>query len=350
MQQLLDLNTRCGNGQNKVDSLVMGRKEEQGKPDNLLIKPMRCYTSVEDVILPKKRPPTIDPERSRLQLLARLKAAGTAEHRPLTSISNDVATMAWERRTRLDRPGNIPRIQGACPCPYCFDASPFQTFAYKEKDRVAKENGYESPDADEEQEQKLEEQIRIRRQERLVKNNQIQPLSIREALQETMPVRMRVKSMNITPSKTVKPDPSAVVEGNYLSQEVPSTPPVVASTPQSLPNTPQRVPRQPESVAGKEASKTQSVPTRPQSVPIRPKSVASRSLRKGAGSQKSGRQSSKRLPKVPSSVRVAKRAPKAPPKVVAPPKAPTHSPPPPRRPSQGPEKTVPDGGCACIIL
>lgn len=165
MQQLLELNAQVGMGQDKVDNLVMGRKEERGKPDQLLIKPMAYYESLDDVILPVRHTPKIDPKRAEERYRARMQAA-QMEHRPLVSISNDVATIAWERRTRLDRPGNTPKIKEKCPCPYCFDASPFQTFAYKEKERKMKEEGYESPDPEEDAEREREALREARRQER----------------------------------------------------------------------------------------------------------------------------------------------------------------------------------------
>jgi hypothetical protein len=226
MLQLLELNTRCGTGQNKVDHVVMGRQEDKGK--HLLVKPMHCYSSIDEVILPKKRPPKVNPEKARQMYLSRLKAAN-AEHRPLTSISNDVATLAWERRSRLDRPGQVPRVKQVCPCPYCFDASPFQTFAYRVKDELRKTEDYESSDSDEEQEQKLQDQRKAGHRERQAARTAAQPLSIREAreaLGETIPVRMRVKAINTPPpSASTKPDESPVVARNYQSQELVATPP-----------------------------------------------------------------------------------------------------------------------------
>lgn len=243
MMQLLELNSRAGTGQNKVDSLVMGRKEERA-PDALLCKPMPSYSSIEQVILPKKRTPRVDPAKAKAFYLARLKAADN-EHRPLTSISNDVATLAWERRSRLDRPGQIPRVKQICSCPYCFDASPFQTVAYMVKDQQRKEEGYESPDSDEEQEQKLAEQRAARLRERQAAVKLFQPLSIREALEETetkMPVKQRIKAMNTAPTvKTVKPVQSAVIN-DYRRPDLP--PPKVVATPPPPPAPPRVVPSQ----------------------------------------------------------------------------------------------------------
>jgi hypothetical protein len=163
---------------------------------------------------------------------ARLKAADN-EHRPLTSISNDVATLAWERRSRLDRPGQTPRIKEVCPCPYCLDASPFQTFAYKVKEQQRKEEGYESPDSDEEREQLLEEQRKHRRQARQAALKASQPLTIRDALEEAMPVHMRVKAMNTARTKKAKPKQTAVhdaaTERQRLEEEIRSMEAAIAA-------------------------------------------------------------------------------------------------------------------------
>jgi hypothetical protein len=204
MQQLLELNQQVGAGQNKVDSLVMGRKEEQGKPDDMLVKPMSHYSSLEDVKLPKKKAPKVNSEKAKIRYRALLQAAN-AEHRPLTSISNEVATRAWERRTRLDRPGQTPRIVVKCKCPYCENASPFQTYAYKVKEKKAKELGYESPDSDEERLREKDEARLARRRHRQAAHGQapLRPparerrmsLSIRQALDEThmaLPVKHHV--------------------------------------------------------------------------------------------------------------------------------------------------------------
>jgi len=56
----------------------------------------------------------------------------------MEDISLGVAERAWERRARLDRPGSLPKVKEACSCPYCGTASPYQTFAYRELERVHK--------------------------------------------------------------------------------------------------------------------------------------------------------------------------------------------------------------------
>jgi hypothetical protein len=327
MLQLLELNTRAGTGQNKVDSLVMGRKEAK-TPDALLVKPMHCYSSIEEIILPKKRTPRVDPAKAKAFYLARLKAADN-EHRPLTSISNDVATLAWERRSRLDRPGQAPRVTQICSCPYCFDASPFQTVAYMVKEGQRKEEGYESPDSDEEQEQKLEDQRAARRKERQAAAKLYQPLSIREALEETetkMPVRQRIKEMNTAPtSKKIKPVQSAVISDYRRpepvakvvwtppSRAIPSQPKTAVPAPAPVPVSPSpspssptatelleaeiremqkallkaeeeeaaRLPKEPKSVV----SKTRSVVSRKKPVPSQGSVRAPKSSQKSIGSK-----------------------------------------------------------------
>jgi hypothetical protein len=139
MRQLLELSTTVGEGQQKVDKLVLGRKEEQGKPDSLLIKPMQAYSNIEDVKLPRQSAPKIDPKRNAEKLNKQLKEAVLKGGKPMTDVSASVAEIAWARRARLDRPGSLPKVREVCPCPYCGTASPYQTFAYREQDRKHKE-------------------------------------------------------------------------------------------------------------------------------------------------------------------------------------------------------------------
>lgn len=123
MRQLLELNQRVGSGQHKVDHMVLGRKEERGV-DCLIVKPMWCYSNVDDVVLPKASTPKINLEQKRRELAKR----------PMVDISNEAATRAWERRARLDRPNIMPKIKEQCTCCWCQTASPFQTYAYKVKE------------------------------------------------------------------------------------------------------------------------------------------------------------------------------------------------------------------------
>jgi hypothetical protein len=165
MQQLLELNGRVGEGQHKVDKLVLGRKEENEGGESMIVKPMVCYSNIEDVKLPKKRPPRIDPEKYKERLKKDMEEA-VLKHRPLQSISHDVAEKAWERRMRLDRPGGMPKILEKCPCPYCVDPSPYQTYAYRVKHDKRIEEGYESVSSEEERRQKREERRLARRKTR----------------------------------------------------------------------------------------------------------------------------------------------------------------------------------------
>lgn len=138
MRQLLELDNRVGEGQQKVDQLVLGRKEEQGKPDSLLIKPMQAYSNIEDVKLPRIAAPKLNPAKNAERLSTMMKEA-MRSGRPMVDISSGVAEIAWARRARLDRPGSLPKIREICPCPYCGTASPYQTYAYRELDRKHKD-------------------------------------------------------------------------------------------------------------------------------------------------------------------------------------------------------------------
>jgi hypothetical protein len=190
MRQLLVLDQQVGEGLKKVDKLLLGMKEGQ-KNNNMLIKPMQCYSTIEEVKLPKKKPPKIDPKKKREELERKLKANDALE-RPMLSISQDVATRAWERRARLDRPNSLPVVKEKCPCPFCGNPSPFQTFAYKEKERRHKEKGYESPDSDEEREKAKEAERLARQRERQEK---------RDALQRAEQERVRLMDEKIAAEK-----------------------------------------------------------------------------------------------------------------------------------------------------
>jgi len=51
--------------------------------------------------------------------------------RVLESISRDVATSAWERAYRLEKPKAQLKVTRKCFCPYCKDPNPYQTHKYK---------------------------------------------------------------------------------------------------------------------------------------------------------------------------------------------------------------------------
>ena len=140
MEKLLLLDTKVGEGLRKVDNFISGQKEHQNKVNSLLIKPMQSYSKVEDVQLPRQNVPKIDPVRNA-EKLSKMKREALMSGRPMIDISASAAERAWERRARLDRPGTAPKVQEACPCPYCKSASPYQTFAYRELERKMKENG-----------------------------------------------------------------------------------------------------------------------------------------------------------------------------------------------------------------
>ena len=165
MRQLMNLNTQVGTGQLKVDKLIMGRKEENVGGDSMVIKPMIFYSNVADVKLPKKRPPKVDPVAHRKKLEDEAKKARVAFN-PMDNLSKEVAERAWERRARLDRPGSLPRMMERCDCAYCFDPTPYQTFAYREKDRQRRDEGYESPTSDQERQMRRDRRRAERRKNR----------------------------------------------------------------------------------------------------------------------------------------------------------------------------------------
>ena len=174
MQQLLELDKVVGEGQHKVDKLVLGRKEENIDPTSMLVRPMRFYNNLEEVALPKPKPPTINLEKIKRRNRTRQEEANRAR-RPMIDIGNDVAERAWERRTRLDRPGNLPKMKEKCICPYCETASPFQTFAYREIDRRQKheiQNKKEKEEAEMSRRQEERERREKEETERLVQEEQ----------------------------------------------------------------------------------------------------------------------------------------------------------------------------------
>ena len=127
MRQLLELNQKVGEGGHKLDHFVHSKKEEL-KPDmSMIVRPMKTYSNIEDVVLPRPAPPRYDPRKQR----ENLKKYAKHVDRPLQSIGNDVAARAWERRARLDRPNALPKMKRVCDCAFCATASPYQTYAYK---------------------------------------------------------------------------------------------------------------------------------------------------------------------------------------------------------------------------
>jgi hypothetical protein len=154
MRQLLELDKTAGEGQKKVEKLLLGLKEVRPKEDSLLIRPMQAYRSIEEVKLPRDAPPRIDPKK-QAERMSKILQSG----RPMMDISVGVAEKAWERRARLDRPGSLPKVKEKCDCPYCGNASPYQTFAYRELERKRK-------DEQAEWERKRLERARIREEKR----------------------------------------------------------------------------------------------------------------------------------------------------------------------------------------
>lgn len=143
LNKLFELDAKAGTGQQKVDTLLLGLREENypNAGDNShLIKPMDFYkhASLDDVKLPKALPPRIDPKKNKEKYEKKLLESGD---RPMTDIGHTVAELAWSRRTRLDRPGSLPIVKERCPCPYCVNPSPYQTYAYRVLENSLKESG-----------------------------------------------------------------------------------------------------------------------------------------------------------------------------------------------------------------
>jgi len=177
MKQLLKLNQEPGAGQHKVDKLILGRKElNDPRADSMIVRPMIAYSNIEDVQLPKATAPKIDVKAAQERVAKRLQQAA-AEHRPMADIGNEVATRAWERRARLDRPNVLPRIKEVCPCPYCETASPFQTYAYKVREQQIKEGKLDPASLQNHQPSHGHESFRAERErkrlERLRRHNQL---------------------------------------------------------------------------------------------------------------------------------------------------------------------------------
>ena len=158
MKELLQLNTQIGKGGNKIDELIAGRKEENAHVANQehlrepkVVHDKSYYQSANpsNIKLPRRKTPKVDPQKNLEKIQEKFKGTYRYE-KPLVNISDEVAERAWARRTRLDRPGAMPRVQEICNCPYCLDPTPFQTFAYKKHDEIRKSEGYHSPDSEEE--------------------------------------------------------------------------------------------------------------------------------------------------------------------------------------------------------
>jgi hypothetical protein len=168
LRQLLDLETKVGEGLHKVDKLVSVGREEKAGDQSLLIKPMQTYKNIEEIQLPRKAPPKIDPEKAR-ERLSRMRAEAVAGKRPMKDIGLEVAERAWERRSRLDRPGSMPKVQQQCDCPYCINPSPYQTHAYRVKAKQEKKERLQR------EIQRLEEAERRRKEAAERKNRESPP-------------------------------------------------------------------------------------------------------------------------------------------------------------------------------
>lgn len=143
LNKLFELDAQAGTGQQKVDTLLLGLREENypnaGDNDHKLVRPMDFYkhASLDDVQLPKSLPPRVDPKRNKEKYDKLMKGSD----KPMSDIGNTVAELAWSRRTRLDRPGSLPIVRERCPCPYCLNPSPYQTYAYRVLETHLKETG-----------------------------------------------------------------------------------------------------------------------------------------------------------------------------------------------------------------
>lgn len=122
--------------------------------DDHVVRPRFYYESlnseqINNITLPRNELPKLYPHQKMIEIKElqakqnEKKKDGAAvwnEEKPLSNISNQVAQRARARVNRLNWPGSVPRVkEEGCQCPYCANASPFQTFAYKEKARLKKE-------------------------------------------------------------------------------------------------------------------------------------------------------------------------------------------------------------------
>ncbi len=90
------------------------------------------YTSIDDVELPTEEVPSF--KRKDLKFMTQREA--------LDAIAKAVATNAWERNYRLQRPKAQLRVTRVCKCPYCKNPNPYQTHKYK---KMASGNSFDDP-------------------------------------------------------------------------------------------------------------------------------------------------------------------------------------------------------------
>lgn len=217
-RQLLEVNSTVGEGQQKVDKLLNYLKDEQ-ETEHLLIKPMDAYANVEEVKLPRRAPPKVDPTRNA-ERLSKMKQEAIRSGRPMIDISVSVAEKAWERRARLDRPGAMPKIVEKCDCPYCENASPFQTAAYRKRE-IARRHGLHEEEEEAPAPQPTHDEIERKRQERRQKREESRRLQMqKEPSQAARPVE-----------PAVQPAPPAVTEAQLSAVETKAPAPIEVTAP-----------------------------------------------------------------------------------------------------------------------
>lgn len=207
-RQLLEASNTIGEGQAKVDKLIMYRKEEQ-PAEHLLVKPMTAYSSIEEVELPREAPPRIDPVRNAAKL-NQYKREMLESGRPMVDISNMVAEKAWERRARLDRPGAMPKMVEKCDCAFCQTASPYQTFAYREMFKHRHEIAAQKEAERLEREQKKEERRKQREEKRRLEQEvAAAEAAIAAAKAAEMEAEQTEQALPQSPTHAIVPPPEA---------------------------------------------------------------------------------------------------------------------------------------------
>jgi hypothetical protein len=115
----------------RVDAVVKQCKEDNEK-NSKMVQHLQDMEDPDDVELPEDRAPqtqSIIRQRQRNPRALRRCSIGTITR----TLTEEAISSAQERQARIDQ-GQF-HMKGQCSCPYCFTASPFQTYAYMEQEQ-----------------------------------------------------------------------------------------------------------------------------------------------------------------------------------------------------------------------